>query len=159
MRKRCLYSGLLGCVFALMASGCVKSSEEHHNNRFTIKAVINFSVAPWDDSAYELLIPLKKVYQAPNPFIRINIWGNPEFQQPETLNLSGENNSRETGRAIFQPILNDSLPEILTGSVYFATLKQGVPVSGTFNLSTSDGKIFKGQFQATWGNEKPPYIR
>ncbi|MGA7952401.1 MAG: hypothetical protein WCA07_02665 [Gloeobacterales cyanobacterium] len=159
MRTQRLYFGLLGCVFALVLSGCVKSSQGRNNNHFTIKAVINYSVAPWDGSAYELLIPLKKVHQAPNPFIRINIWGNPEFQQPETLNFSGKNNSMETGHAIFQPILNDSLPEILTGTVYFATLKQGVPVSGTFNLSTSDGKTFKGQFQAAWGNKKPPYIR
>ena len=149
------YSRLMICALAALVSGCVKPSQAQPGNRMTTSAVISYSIAPWDGAAYQLLIPLSKSSEASNPFIKIDIWGNPSFHQPETLALSTRNNSKERGRAIYQPVLNESLPEVLTGTVYLESLKQGLPVSGTFNLSSSDGRTFVGRFQARWGNDRP----
>jgi len=71
----------------------------------------------------------------------------------------GETGPGESGSASFQPVLDESLPEVLTGTISFANLKQGLPVSGSFDLSTSHGRTFTGRFRATWGNEQLPYIR
>ena len=159
MKMRSTFWGLAGCALALQICGCGKPPREQPDTRSTIQAVINYSVAPWDGPAYELMIPLPKFDQAPSPFIRIRVWGNPEFQQPHTLRLSGETGPGESGSASFQPVLDESLPEVLTGTISFANLKQGLPVSGSFDLSTSHGRTFTGRFQATWGNEQLPYIR
>ena len=127
-----------------------------------IKAVINYSVAPWDGSAYEILIPLKDVPNSSNPFIRINIWGNPEFQKSEVFRFSGKDSSgdsKESGRAAFQSVLNKSWPETLAGTVSFKTLEKGQPVFGTFDFVTADGRTFRGMFQAIWGNKPLSSIR
>jgi hypothetical protein len=124
-----------------------------------IKAAINYSAAPWDDVAYEILIPMTNLSGSPNQFIRIDIWGNPEFQKPKSLQFSKEGDLKEGGRASFQPALNKSLPITLTGTVFFRALQKGHPVFGTFEFVGPDGRTFKGSFQATWGNKPLPYIR
>ena len=124
-----------------------------------IKAVINYSAAPWDAAAYEILIPMTNSSGSPNPFIIIYIWGNPEFQKPKSLQFSKEGDLKESGRASFQPILNKSMPVTLTGTVIFRALQKGHPVFGTFEFVAPDGRTFKGSFQATWGNKPLPYVR
>ena len=123
------------------------------------KAVINYSAAPWDDAAYEILIPMTNISGSPNPFIIIYIWGNPEFQKPKSLQFSRGGDPKEGGRASFQPILNKSLPITLTGTVVFRALQKGHPVFGTFEFVGPDGRTFKASFEATWGNKPLPYIR
>jgi hypothetical protein len=129
------------------------------------RAAIYYSAAPWDGAAYDIEIPLERTSDAPQPFIRINIWGNPESQGPITFHFSGKEDpgggpSRGSGRASFQAILNKSWPEPLAGSVSFQTLRKDHPVPGTYELATLDGKRkFKGNFQAAWGNKPAPVIR
>ena len=124
-----------------------------------IKAVINYSAAPWDDSAYEILIPVPRIAEGSDPFIRIDIWGNPEFQKAKSFHFSKEGNLKDGGRAVFQPILNKSLPVTLTGTVSFRVLRKGQPVSGSFEFADPDGRTLKASFEATWGNKPLPYIR
>ena len=124
-----------------------------------IKAVINYSAAPWDDSAYEILIPVPRIAEGSDPFIRIDIWGNPEFQKAKSFHFSKEGNLKDGGRAVFQPILNKSLPVTLTGTVSFRALQKGQPVSGSFEFADPDGRMLKTSFEATWGNKPFPYIR
>jgi hypothetical protein len=159
MSKRIVFIGISGWALALLILGCVRASGENQKNLSEIKAVINYSVAPWDGTAYEILIPLKEMEGASNPFIRIDIWGNPEFHKGETFQLTGDSHSKERGRANFQSVLNKSLPESLKGTISFKSLQKGHPVSGTFDFLSSSGKVFKGQFQAVWGNKELPYIR
>ena len=125
----------------------------------TIKAVIKYSAAPWDDAAYEILIPLPKTAQDSHPFIIIDIWGNPEYQSAKTLHFSKEGSRKDGGRADFQAILNKSMPVTLTGSVSFRALKKEHPVVGSFQFVAPDGKTFKAGFEAAWGNKPLPYIR
>jgi len=124
-----------------------------------IKAVIKYSVAPWDDAAYEILIPLPNTAEDSHPFIRIDIWGNPEYQSAKSLHFSKEGSHKEGGRAAFQAILDKSMPVTLTGSVSFKALKKEHPVVGSFEFVAEDGKTFKASFEAAWGNKPIPYIR
>jgi hypothetical protein len=151
--------GTIGWALLFLILGCAGSFGQNPKNDSEIKAVINYSVAPWDGSAYEILIPLQAGERESNPFITINIWGNPEFEKSETFQLQGAGDSREKGSASFQPVLNGSRSEILVGTVTFKSLQKDHPVSATFDLLSSSGRVFKGQFQATWGNKPIPYIR
>jgi hypothetical protein len=52
------------------------------------------------------------------------------------------------------------MPESLAGTVSFKTLKKDSPVLGGYELATMDGKkVFRGSFQALWGNKPPKVIR
>jgi hypothetical protein len=128
-------------------------------------ATIYYSAAPWDGAAYAIEIPLERTNDASQPFIRINIWGNPEFSEPKTLSFSGREDpgggaGKGVGRASYQGVLNKSWPENLAGSITFKTLQKDQPVSATYELATLDGKKkFKGNFQAAWGNKPLRVIR
>ena len=124
-----------------------------------IKAVVNYSAAPWDDAAYEILIPISTLAGGADPFIRIDIWGNPEFQEARSYHFSKGDSRKDGGRAVFQVVLNKSSPVTLTGTVSFRALQKGHPVSGSFEFAAPDGKTFKATFEATWGNKPLPYIR
>ena len=124
-----------------------------------VKAVINYSAAPWDDAAYEILVPMQNIASGSDPSVRIDIWGNPEFQKAKSFHFSKEGDRKEGGRASFQSILNKSMPVTLTGTVSFKTLQKGHPVFGAFELAGPDGRTFKASFEATWGNKPLPYIR
>jgi hypothetical protein len=123
------------------------------------KAVINYSVAPWDDAAYEILVPMPKVGEDSNPYVRIDIWGNPEYPKPTSLRFSKGSNRKEGGRATLQTVLNKSMPVDLTGVVSFRKLKKGHTVFGNFEFTAPDGKTFAASFEASWGNKPLPYIR
>ena len=128
-------------------------------------ATIYFSFAPWDCAAYDIEIPLERADGAAQPYIRINIWGYPEFPEPKTIHFSGKEDPgggplRGDGRALFQANLNKSMPERLAGSVSFTSLQNDLPVSGSYEFATLDGKrTFKGRFQAAWGNKPEKVIR
>ncbi len=164
MNYRIFLMGAMACLFVSFANSQIKAAEtpisESENH-----AIIYFSAAPWDGAAYDIEIPLEHTKDAPRPFIRINIWGNPEFLEPKTFYFSGKEDagggsSRGSGRASFQAVLNKSWPEKLTGSVSFKTLRKDHPVSGIYELATLDGKKkFKGNFQAVWGNKPLQVIR
>ena len=64
------------------------------------------------------------------------------------------------GAPFFQANLNKTIPEPLAGLVHFKTLQKDQPVSGSYELTTRDGKKkFKGSFQAAWGNKPLRVIR
>jgi hypothetical protein len=157
MSNQKLEKGIIGFVLALFIPSIVLG--ETQGGSTPIKAVINYSAAPWDDAAYEILIPMTNLSGSLNPFIRIDIWGNPEFQKPKSLQFSRGGDPKEGGRASFQLVLNKSLPIALTGTVVFRALQKGHPVFGTFDFASPDGRTLKGSFQATWGNKPLPYIR
>jgi hypothetical protein len=156
--------GAMSCLFAYLINSPIKAAEPPAGASGD-HPTIYYSAAPWDGAAYDIEIPLERTKDASQPFIRINIWGNPESPGPITFQFSGKEDpgggpARGSGRASFQAILNKSWPEKLAGSVYFNTLQKDRPVSGTYELATLDGKRkFKGNFQAAWGNKPLPVIR
>lgn len=129
------------------------------------QATIYFSFAPWDGAAFSIEIPLERADDLARAGIRIDIWGNPEFPKPRTINFTGKEDPgggplRGDGRAIFQAEIDKSTPERLEGSVSFTSLQNDLPVSGSYEFATLDGKRkFKGRFQAVWGNRPPKVIR
>jgi hypothetical protein len=149
---------IIGFVLTLFIPYAIVLGETQGDST-PIKAVINYSAAPWDDAAYEILIPMTNISDSPNPFIIIYIWGNPEFQEPKSLQFFKGGDPKEGGRASFQPVLNRSLPVTLTGTVFFRALQKGHPVFGRFEFVDPDGRTLEGSFQATWGNKPLPYIR
>jgi hypothetical protein len=128
-------------------------------------AKIFYSAAPWDGAAYAIQIPLAKSAQAPNPVIKIDIWGNPEFLVQTKLKFTGKEDpgggpARGKGRALYQSQLDLSSPQNLSGTVVFKKLKKGKLVEGAIDLKTLDGKLtFKSSFRAAWANEPPKTIR
>lgn len=123
-----------------------------------IKADIYYSGAPWDGAAYGIKIPLPPTADAPEPVIRIDLWGNPEFPQGKTIEfVPGEGlDSRGPGRAAWQARLNKTFPVDLSGTVTFRSLRKDQPVAGSYDLRAADGRTFKGTFEATWSNKPFP---
>lgn len=162
------YRAILACGWACLLVGLVGPQARAADAQSAgpkDQATIYFSSAPWDGAAYALEVPLKRTDVGDHPGIRINIWGYPEFPKPKTIYFSGTEDagggpSRGEGCALFQANLNKSIPERLVGSVSFTSLQNNLPVSGTYEFSTLDGKTaFKGSFQAVWGNKPPKVIR
>ncbi|HXT02490.1 MAG TPA: hypothetical protein VN915_17595 [Elusimicrobiota bacterium] len=128
------------------------------------KPVIYFSEAPWDGAAYSLEIPLEKSADAPDPAIRVSLWGNPEFPDGQTIRFTGKENTgggpgKGDGHATYQTVFNKSWPDGLAGTIVFASLVKGKPVVGSYDFTSTKGKTFKGTFTAAWGNEPPGVIR
>jgi len=164
MNRRIFFVGAMSCVFASFANSRINAADTPAGGPES-RATIYFSAAPWDGAAYAMEIPLARATDAPQSFIRISIWGNPEFPEPKTIYFSGKEDpgggpGKGDGRASFQAVLNKSWPENLAGSISFSTLRQDRPVSGTYELATLDGKKkFNGSFQALWGNKPMRVIR
>ncbi len=158
MNHRILRAGVMACLFASLVSSQISAAETLAIGRKD-QATIYYSAAPWDGAAYAIEIPLEQTKDASQPFIRVNIWGNPEFAAPKTLSFSGKEDpgggpGKGIGRASYQAILNKSGPEKLAGSISFISLQKDQPASGSYDFETVDGKRkFKGNFQAAWGNK------
>jgi hypothetical protein len=160
--RRLLSAALAGLLAALIGSQA--AAAEPQEAVAERKATIYFSSAPWDGAAYALEIPLDKSKEAPEPFIRVNLWGNLAFSYSRSFHFSGNEDpgggaDKGVGRASFQAALNKSWPEKLAGTIVVNDLRPGHPVSGTYALETLSGKKFKGSFKAGWGNEAPRVIR
>jgi hypothetical protein len=155
-----VFGGLLDCLIGFQLKAADAATTATAN-----PATIYFSSAPWDGAAYDLEIPLQPAGDAAEPYIRISIWGYPEFPDPMTIHFTGKEDSgggpsKGEGRALFQPNLNKSMPERLAGTVSFKSLKKDSLVSGSYELASLDGKmVFKGSFQAVWGNKLQTAIR
>ena len=164
MHRRILLMGAISSVLASVINSQIDAAETQASGA-PDRAIIYYSAAPWDGAAYAIEIPLERTDDASQPFIHINIWGNPEFAELKTLSFSGREDSgggpgKGVGRASYQAILNKSWPENLAGSITFKTLLKDQPVLATYELATLDGKKkFKGSFQAAWGNKPPRVIR
>ena len=164
MNVRFFIVGAMACLLASLTSSPITAAETPAS-RTQAHATIYFSAAPWDGAAYAIEIPLEQTKEASQPYIRINIWGNPEFSEPKTFSFSGKEDpgggpAKGSGRASYQAVLNKSWPENLAGSVTFKTLQNDHPVSGSYELATLDGKKkFTGNFKAAWGNKPSRVIR
>ena len=147
-------SGVWAAVVWVLALGAAGGISPALQVPVATKAVIRYSTAPWDDVAYELIVPLKPQGKASHPVLRVDLWGNPEFAKRTTLHFSRTGDPMVVGRAYYQPIHNESLPEALSGTITFESLKQRATVSGKYDLSGSKGRVFRGRFVAKWGNTK-----
>ena len=119
------------------------------------EGTIDLSSAPWDGAAYALILPLG----TPESVLRIELWGRLSSAAPLTVKFTGQEDAgggpgRGAGRASFQQVLNKSVPVPLAGRVVFDRLEVGKPVTGHYELNTSDqARGFKGFFQLRWGKD------
>lgn len=120
------------------------------------QATIAESSAPWDGLAYELLIPLPPDGQSNHPVVRVQLWGNPQFEKSTTLTITPTGGSNEPGRASYQTQLNQSLPQPLQGTITFQCLKKQGPVEGSLQLTGPKGLTVSGAFSARWGVSQLP---
>ncbi len=164
MNRRAFQVGKLGCLLACLLGFQLKAADAPPAPNAN-PATIYFSSAPWDGAAYDLEIPLEPLDDAAKPYLRISIWGYPEFPGPKTIHFTGMEDSgggptKGEGTALFQPILNKSMPERLEGTVSFRILKRDSVVSGSYELASMDGRrVLKGSFEARWGNKIQAAIR
>jgi hypothetical protein len=72
MSDQNLKKKIIGFALALFIPFAIVLGETQ-SDPTPIKAVINYSVAPWDDAAYEILIPMTNISEFSNPFVIIYI--------------------------------------------------------------------------------------
>ena len=158
MNRRAFLLGGMACLPLCLAGSRARAADATAAGPGN-RATIFYSFAPWDGAAYDLEIPLGPPDASARPFVRISIWGYPEFREAQAIHFSGKEDPgggplRGDGRALFQADLNKSMPDTLAGNVSFRALLHDRPVSGSYDLATLDGKRrFKGDFQAAWGNK------
>jgi len=149
---------------ATLGFACLLSAPLAAVDAKEIKATIYYSFAPWDGAAYSIEIPLEKSDDAPDPVIRVSIWGYPEYHKPQTIQFTGKEDTgggpgKGDGHASYQTIFNKSWPDGLAGQIVFAAIEKGKPVIAAYEFKSEKGKKFKGRFKAVWGNEPPRAIR
>jgi hypothetical protein len=110
----------------------------------TFPATINRDCAPWDGSAFTILIPISDKAN-----IAISIYQSPSIRRPMTFSFPDETMRVGNASLLFQ----DNSSQQLSGRVFFQHVEQGVLTEGKFDLHTETGEQFKGRFQAEWGNE------
>lgn len=151
-----------GAVLLCLVLGVFSSSLHAQDSMMSSaksQAKIFYASAPWDGAAYAIEIPLEADKESPQGYLRINIWGNPEFSEITAYSFTGVEDSgggpgKGIGRASYQAVLNKSSPVALKGDIEFGSLQKDKPVIGIYVLTSLDGKRqFSGHFEAAWGNK------
>lgn len=123
----------------------------------TLSGKIFYSAAPWDEAAYDIRLPLSS--DADGEAISVMIWGNPKHDRKITYSFSGHEDpgggpGKGKGRASYQEKVGKSWPIRLQGRLTFNKLLPDQPVTGAFQLRTSDRKkSFNGTFTAEWSGQ------
>lgn len=107
-------------------------------------ATVNRDCAPWDGLAYTIAIP-----DQAGSVIVVSIWKSPDFPFPVTYSFP--DSSGRIGTAILQSTYGSY--QQLNGKIILQPFETGSPVEGRFNFTSEDGKQFKGNFNAEWGNQ------
>ena len=144
METRTRFFIAIGLLILVLGIALFTFSTRNQEPAQVFPAAINRDCAPWDGAAFTLSFRYDPVTT-----ITISIWQPPSFTFPVTFSFPDE-----TGR----DGIAYSLPELgpleeLTGTVTFRRVQEGLPVEGEFNFTTESGKLFKGRFNAEWGNE------
>lgn len=144
MNPRAKFAILVGMIVLLLGVAWYTIPGKNRAVAQTFPATIQRDCAPWDGAAFTVHIPL----QTANA-ISISIWQSPEIPSPRTFSLP--DNTSQVGNASLMH--SGGLPEQLSGTVSFSSVKQGIPTEGRFELSTESGQQFVGKFQAKWDDQ------
>jgi len=110
----------------------------------TFPATINRDCAPWDGSAFTILIPLKEGVR-----LAIASYQSPSIKLPVTFSFPDE--TMMVGNASL--LLQDDSIQPLRGKISFQGVEEGIPTKGKFDFFTETGEHLKGRFKAEWGNQ------
>ena len=128
---------VLGGMFALYALPKPESLQG-------FKATVNRDCAPWDGSAFTVAVPMND-----GTVLSISIWQSPEIDH--AVSYSFPDDSGQVGNASL--MLVDGMPEQLSGEVSLQGVDPNTPVEGQFDLVTTAGQKFKGEFIAEWRDD------
>ena len=144
MKSRLRLYALIGLFAFAIGFLWVYLLSNNQEDLAVLSATVNRDCAPWDGSAFTVLIP----YNA-STNILISIWQSPDIKLPVKYTFPDE--SMRAGNAIFQSPSGEY--EQLTGRVSFLRVDRERPVQGDFDLRDESGNQFRGKFIAEWGNE------
>jgi len=109
----------------------------------TFPATISNDCAPWDGAAFTVLVQYDSM-----TVIYISIWQSPIINSPNTFSV--RNDLEQDGNAYIIAELDPYI--MLNGKVSFQSVKAGMPVEGSFKLTSESGEQYEGQFIAAWQN-------
>jgi hypothetical protein len=144
MKSRISLYVLLGLLWIALGGTWFFYRDKPRTPLQVFPAVIHRDCAPWDGSAFTVLVPLHD-----GSSLAISIYRSPEIKLPSSFSFPDE--SMRVGNALL--LSSTGSPEQLTGKVWFQHVDQGVPVEGRFRLQSETGTQFEGRFVAEWGDE------
>ena len=144
MKARTQFLIVVGLIILILGITWLSYSARNQESVEVFSATINRDCAPWDGTAFTVLIPYDSTTA-----ISISIWQSPDIKRPSSFSFPDE-----TGQVGFAYILPKLDPlQQLNGEVSFWRVKEGLPVEGEFNFKTERGQQFKGRFKAQWGDQ------
>lgn len=105
-------------------------------------ATIQKDCAPWDGPAFTVAIPMDD-----GTIVSVSIWHSAE-EIKSPLAFQFPDDSGQVGNASL--MLQEGMPEELSGTVSFEHFNLESPVGGQFELAKADGQRLSGIFVAEW---------
>ena len=146
MKPRNQFIIIIGLVILILAVAWYTFPDRKQILTQTLPATIQHDCAPWDGAAFTVSIPPQG---QGGDSISISIWQAPELTFPKTFSFP--DNTGQVGNASL--MRSSGSAEQLSGSVFFSSVNQESPVDGRFELSTSAGQRFAGEFHAEWDDQ------
>jgi hypothetical protein len=147
MKPRVPFISVIGLLIISLSSACTVAPKQGAAASQVFEAVINRDCAPWDGTAFRIMIRLTNEFSG--SFIDISIWQDPGINFPITFSFPDE--TSRLGNAVYRSSSGNSEP--LRGRVTLQRVRPGVPVDGEFSLATDRGGKFNGKFKAEWGDQ------
>jgi hypothetical protein len=105
-------------------------------------ATVERDCAPWDGSAFTVSIPWRD-----GSSVSISMYRSPDIKLPSRYSFPDEAMSEGN---VYLRMPEGSLAT-LTGDVWFQRVAEGMPVEGSFQLTSESEAQFQGKFFAEWG--------
>ncbi len=149
---------LMTCCVILVA-GCARPSTTSSGDgdppappagpgRFTHGA-IQRTIAPWDGAATQIFLSEKPLEEGKfaGPWVYVRIYKGPGDLSKRRVRLEG----KETREGSAQWIEADGKGTPLAwAQIDFEEVREGKPVTGTYEVAFADGKRERGRFEASW---------
>jgi hypothetical protein len=116
--------------------------------RFTHSA-IRKTIAPWDGPATELVLSETPLDEArpTEPHVSIRIYGVASDSSRDRIRLEGKEPRKGEARWVERG--GKSTP-LAWAEIHFAVIREGEPVTGTYDVAFADGRRERGHFRAKW---------
>ena len=112
-------------------------------------AIVNLTCAPWDGSAFRVMVPLDNTTSA--RVVSVVIYRNAAIHQRITFTFPDA--TGKLGTATVESHAGKF--EDMAGTVTFNGVEAGKAVTGVFDLATPAGEKIHRAFRADWGTERP----
>jgi hypothetical protein len=145
MKPQMPFISVIGLLLISLSSACKFAPKRGAAAGQVFEAVINRDCAPWDGTAFTIMIRL--INEFSGSFIDISIWQDPDISFPITFSFPDE--TSRLGKTVYRSSSGNSEP--LQGRVTLQGVQPGVPVEGEFSLTAARSGNFNGRFRAEWG--------